>query len=297
MQRRSILAVAAALLAVVATVARADDGDSVAYHLFPTAAARAAQSKPDAQAATPRTMLYFGGPVLSHVKVVAVMWGADVDPTTSAKIGDFLAAAVNSTFMDKLKEYATNLRATDGHAGTNQVIGRGTYVGKFTIIPQNKARVVSDAAIQAELRGQIAAHKLPRDDLDTLYMVYFPAGITIRSFGKSCVTFEAYHSAASATATFRNLFYGVMPDCRQGFAEITYASSHEMAEAISDAIPTPGSHPAYPQAWNTHDGYEIADLCESVLPSRLVRGSQTYVVSRVFLNSIHRCGAGSFTSP
>lgn len=297
MQRRSILAAAAAFLAMAATAARADDGDSVAYHLFPTAAARAARAKPDAQAATPRTMLYFGGPVLSHAKVVAVMWGSDVDPTTSAKIGDFLAAAVNSTYVDKLKEYATNLKATDGHAGTNQTIGRGTYVGKFTIMPQNKARVVTDAAIQTELRGQIAAHKLPRDDLDTLYMVYFPASITIKSFGRSCVAFGAYHSATSATVKPRNLFYGVMPDCRHGFAEMTYVSSHEMAEAISDAIPTPGSHPAYPQAWNTQDGYEIADLCESAVPSRLVRGSQSYVVSRVFLNSIHRCGAGGFTSP
>jgi hypothetical protein len=291
-----MLAVAAMFLSAASAALGADNGDSTAYHVFPTAAQRAAMPKPSI-AATPPTMLYYGGPVLSHVKVVAVMWGAHVNLTTSGKIGDFLAAVVNSTFVDQLKQYATNRMGTTGHVGTNQLVGRGTYRGKFTIVPKNTARSLTDAMIQAELRGQISAGKLPKADLNTLYMVYFPAGITISSYGKSCVDFAAYHSASSEIVTPNNLFYGVMPDCRLGFSEMTEVTSHELAEAISDAIPTPGSHPVYPQAWNTHDGWEIADLCEYLSSVRLVHGSQSYPVARVFLNSVRKCSTGVFRSP
>jgi hypothetical protein len=264
--------------------------------VLPTAAQRAALPAPSVAATAP-TMLYFGGPVLSHVKVVAIMWGLGVNATTSAKIGDFLAAAVNSTFVDQFRQYATNRSAVTGRVGSNQLIGRGTYRGKFTIVPKNRARLLTDAAIQTELRGQIAAGKLPKSDLNTLYMIYFPPSITITSYGSSCVGFAAYHSASSVTVTPNNLFYGVMPDCWLGFAEMTDVTSHELAEAITDAIPTPGSHPAYPQAWNTHDGWEIADLCERLSSVRLVHGSQSYLITRVFLNSVRKCSTGTFTSP
>ena len=128
--------------------------------------------------------------------------------------------------------------------------------------------------MQRELRAQIASGALPPHDNDTLYMIYFPPGVSI-SLGKdkSCVTFGAYHEAVSSTVTHRNIFYGVMPDCGDGFAGATIVSSHEFAEAVTDPIPTPGSNPAYPQAWNTSDGFEIADLCEGHI-TRLSAGGQ-----------------------
>src|SRR6202000_438818 len=120
-------------------------------------------------------------------------------------------------------------------------------------------------------------------------VMFFPQDITITSYGKSCIAFGAYHSASSTTVTPSNLFYAIVPDCGAGFSELTFSTSHEIAEAVSDAIPTPGSHPAYPQAWNTFDGYEIADLCESKSPVKLTHGAQGYDVARVFLNSTHKC--------
>jgi hypothetical protein len=249
--------------------------------------------RPDNRA---QSMLYYGGPVISNVKIVSVIWGPNVNKTTVAQIGGFLGALVNSTFIDQLAQYDTNVTAVNGKPGTNQVIGRGTYKGQTMITPRNTALKLTDAQIQTELKLQIAAGKLPKADLNTLYMIFFPASITISSYGTSCVAFDAYHSSSSATVTASNLFYGVMPDCGGGFGQMTITTSHETAEAISDAIPTPGSHPAFPQAWNTSKGYEIGDLCQNT-QSTLTAAGKTYAVQEVFLNSTKKCGTAKFTSP
>ena len=101
---------------------------------------------------------------------------------------------------------------------------------------------------------------------------------------------------ASPGTVGNNVFYGVMPDCNGGFVEQTVSSSHEFAEALTDGIPTPGSHPAYPQAWNTSDGEEIADLCEGTRTT-LTAGSKSYKIQQVFLNTTKACGKGAFHSP
>src|ERR1700758_4234022 len=61
---------------------------------------------------------YYGGPVISPPKVFAVFWGGNVDPETQANIGPFFANMLDSTYMDWLNEYQTNLTAVDGRHGT-----------------------------------------------------------------------------------------------------------------------------------------------------------------------------------
>jgi hypothetical protein len=56
-----------------------------------------------------------------------------------------------------------------------------------------------------------------------------------------------------------------MPDCGGSFASATRVSSHELNEAMTDAIPTPGSSPEFPQAWNNASGSEVGDLGERTL--------------------------------
>ena len=87
-----------------------------------------------------------------------------------------------------------------------------------------------------------------------------------------------------------------MPDCSGGFSYVTSVSSHEFSEAITDAIPTPGSNPAFPQAWNDANGNEIGDLCEGH-DTTLTAGSRTYTVQEVFTNDTNACATGKFTSP
>jgi hypothetical protein len=291
MSIRNISAAMALLLAGCAPALAATDGH--AYHLYVPGRHIALPAAPAA-----KTMLYYGGPVLASSQVVSVMWSAKVAPTTLHQVGPFLRAIVNSTYVDQLAQYSTNIVAVNGMQGTDQTIIRGSYLGQKIIVPANRKKVLTDAEIQTELLAQIAAGKLPPSNLNTLYMIYFPADISIVLDGsKSCKEFGAYHEATSSSVTPSNVFYGVMPDCDGGFGQfLTVASSHEFAEATTDAIPTPGSDPAYPQAWNNAQGYEIGDLCEGT-DATLTVGKKTYTVQEVFDNATNACGTGNFTSP
>jgi hypothetical protein len=275
--------------ALASASAHAPDG--AAYHMYvPNAPAAAPSADP--------SILYFGGPVISKVKVVIVLWGSQVPKTTTSRIKPFFKAITNSTYADQLSQYSTNgITGVNGKPGTNQTIVRGSLRGKFTITPINTSKTLTDGDVQTELEAQISSGALPAADLNTLYMTYFPAGITITLGGaKSCIAFGAYHEAVSSKVTKSNIFYGVMPDCNGGFNYMTSVSSHEFAEAVTDPIPTPGSNPAYPQAWNDANGNEIADLCEGHDTS-LTAGGQTYTVQQVFTNTTNACATGSFTSP
>lgn len=256
----------------------------------------------DGQAFAASNLAYYGGPVIEHAKVYAVFWGNGVPSQTQTGIGPFFANVLDSTHMDWLKEYNTNVRAVDGRAGTNQTIGRGAFAGSITIQPFNTSSDLKDEDIQRELEKQIQAGKLPPATDNNLYMIYFPAGISI-SIGDqaSCSTFCAYHEGFKSSGLGANVFYGVMPICGFGcgfggnaFDSMTIVSSHEMTEAITDPFPTPGNNPAFPQAWNTSDGQEIGDLC--------AQGSSTVtghgIVSKVqweYDNSISACNKGPWT--
>lgn len=244
------------------------------------------------------TMLYYAGPVISSVKPVAVIWGSHVNPITVQQIPGFLAAIANSTYVDQLRQYSTHRKGVNGMQGTGQTIVRGKSPGEFKIVPKNKSTQLTDADVQKEIEGQIAAGHLPAQDLNTLYMVYFPRNITVTlpGIGASCQAFGAYHEATSSSISATNVFYAVEPDCGGGFVGQTVPSSHEFAEATTDAIPTPGSHPAYPQAWNTAQGSEIGDLCEGA-QTTLTAGKTVYQVQEVFDNAHNQCATGKFTSP
>ena len=249
---------------------------------------------------------YYGGPVLANVKVYSVMWGASVDATTQKQIGDFFSNTVNSSYMDWLKEYNTSVTGINGHAGTNQTIGRGSFAGQITITPTNTATNLDDAAIQTELDQQVTKGVLPKPDANTLFMTYFPAGITITIDGQaSCQAFCAYHEGFTSQ-TNGNIFYGVMPDqggaCALGcgfgaaFDNLTAVSSHEMIEATTDPFPTPATSPAFPQAWNTTDGNEIGDLCVGT-STQLTTQGLSYNLQQEFDNASAACAAGPYQSP
>lgn len=250
---------------------------------------------PDLSRAT--RMLYYGGPVISAAHVKVVFWGNTVAATTTRQAGPFLKAVVASTYADQLAQYATKgVAGIGGHTGT-QTIGRGLYLGQTVITPSNTATTLTDLAIRRELLHQITIGKLPQRTPNTLYMVFFPASITVTLDGSvSCQAFGAYHEANPGRTGVTNLLYGVMPDCGGGFGNISVATSHEYAEAVTDAIPTPGTHPAYPQAWNTSDGYEIGDLCEGS-NATLTAGTVKYAVQEVFDTKTNACKTGNFTSP
>jgi hypothetical protein len=244
-------------------------------------------------------MYYYGGSVFSTVRVVSVIWNRDVLKNTKQQVPLLSAALVNSTYIDQMGEYSTlHQKSVNGRKSTKQVIGRGAYYGQVVLQPHNSAKQLTDADVQAELERQIRKGALPARDANTLYMLYFPSYITIDLDGlTSCQDFGAYHFATIGTriAPRRNIFYTVEPECNSGFDYLTYAASHEFAEAVTDNVPTPGNSPDYPQAWNDTSGSEVGDLCP--FEGKLTDGTNTWTVTQFYLNSLKGCSTGDYTSP
>ncbi|MGO9065484.1 MAG: Ig-like domain-containing protein [Myxococcaceae bacterium] len=240
---------------------------------------------------------YFGGPVLSNAKVYAVLWSIAVSPDVALGVGGFYAAATNSEWVDWLTEYSTTLAAQvgshQGQPGTQQVIGRGTFAGSYTLpglsqayplcTPGGQLTCISDADIQSELDWQIRNGSLPVPDAHTVYMVHFPASVVISDpEAVSCKQYCAYHSSYLGTyqgGPAQNVAYAVVPDvgangCENGcgpgttFENTCLVASHELAESTTDtAIGLVSSVADYPLAWfntveATPSDTEIADLCD-----------------------------------
>jgi hypothetical protein len=292
----AICAVAAAAFAVAAPVqAFTYHG----YHIMATPSYMAKLKKIGRAPQAGEIFNYYGGSVFTAPRVVNVIWGPDVNPTTVSTVPAFGAALPVSTYLDQGgREYSTKgVTAINGHKGTNQVIGRGSYFGQVQIKPKNKGTDLTDADVQKELEYQIKKGKLPARDLNTLYMVYFPESVSINLDGlESCQDFGAYHFATKDTKlSKKNLFYAVEPDCNSGINFITFAASHEFMEATTDNVPTPGSFPDFPQAWNDDQGFEVGDVCGN--SGTLTAGSSHWTVTQFFLNSTKNCSTGNYTSP
>jgi len=282
---------AAAAFALAGTAQAASTGH---YHIFPMTSFK---SKPVAPPAG--DMFYYGGSVFSSAKLVTVIWNKDVLQNTKDQAPLFGAALVNSTYVDQMKEYDTKgVNSINGHGSTDQTIERGTYVGQFQLKPHNKSKSLTDGQIQKELKRQSAEGHLPPKDLNTLYMIFFPADISISLQGAlSCQAFGAYHFASNDhKLASKNIFYAVEPECNSGFAFLTFAASHEYAEATTDNVPTPGSNPDFPQAWNDAQGFEVGDKCSG--RATLTSDAGSWTVTQYYLNSLHGCSTQtSYTSP
>ena len=254
------------------------------------------QSELEAPAATTRTMLYFGGPVISNPKVYVVWWGnvANINPVLTAAhggIADFYAGVTNSSFLDWMNEYDTNIATQSGshtgQAGTGQHIGRGNFIGTRTLTPV-PAGNVTDAQIQAALDQAFTNGTLPQPDATTIYAIHFPRNVTITLDGsKSCSAFGGYHEATAET-TRHNAFYIVIPDCGNSFRSFTIVNSHELIEATTDVQPTPGTTPDFPQAWNNATGSEVGDLCEGTSGS-VSTALGSFTVQGIWDEASHGC--------
>src|SRR5258706_346424 len=121
---------------------------------------------------------YYGGPVVSNVVVVQVLWGA-CDSTVTDNLPTFYGDIVDSPYLDWLCEYNTNVTSYSGTT-SNQAIGRGTFGSQVTITPSITTNTISLDQIGAELAAQIDAANLPAPVLDaaghvnTVYMFHIP---------------------------------------------------------------------------------------------------------------------------
>ncbi|HTD24630.1 MAG TPA: hypothetical protein VK738_18380 [Terriglobales bacterium] len=257
-------------------------------------------------------LTYFGGPVISNVHVVEVLYGSgaylpQVSQTATPSIASFFSDLTGSSgYVTLLSQYDT-----PASGGTNQTIGSGTFDGLFQIVPSaaNSGSTVDDTQIQAELLAQINAGHLPAPLLDsagnvnTIYMIYFPPGVTITQGGSSsCVGggFCAYHGTTSNTLNMKNVLYGVLPDMQAGsgcdvgcgssstFGNYTSVTSHELTEAITDADVGIATTFAAPLAWYDMTNGEIGDICNAQQGSYTANGT-AYTIQLEFSNSANNC--------
>jgi hypothetical protein len=254
---------------------------------------------------------YFGGPIISNVQVIQVLYGSgsynpQVAGSSSPTMGNFFADITSTGLISLMQQYNTNISG-----GTGQVFGNGTFAGLFQIVPAagNNGSTITDTQIQSELLAQINAGHLPAPVLDalgnpnTLYMIYFPPGKTISQGGSnSCQAggFCAYHGTTSSTLNSKHVLYGVLPDMQAGsgcstgcgtstvFGNYTSVTSHELVEAMTDADVGIATTFAAPLAWYDMTNGEIGDICNGQQGSYTANGT-TYTIQLEFSNSANNC--------
>jgi hypothetical protein len=201
--------------------------------------------------ATPPELTYRNGPLLTNVEVFTVFWGAAWNGAQAAlvkKVNDFFDAILTSPLIDQLTEYNV--------AGKN--IGHGKRTGSIVVTHPAPHRTVTDNSIQVLLQHEIQANPaFPQPGPNTLYFIYLQPGVSVVQGGsRSCQAFCGYHDAINS-----QIFYAVMPypgctGCIGGmdpFDALTGTSSHELCEAITDAVPGLG--------WYDDSNGEIGDIC------------------------------------
>lgn len=294
-------------------------------HIVPFLGGQSIQRAMPGLFAPPGThMTYFGGRVISTIQIVQVLYGpgaylANVSSTSPPSVASFFTDVTQSSYMDLLNQYSSRgVVPADGGPSSDQVIGHGFFDGQFSITPSavNNGSVITDSQIQAELLDQVTAGNLPAPVLDaqgnntTLYMIYFPPGKTIKAGTlSSCASggFCAYHSSTVGKFGNQSLYYGVLPDmqppsaCSSGcgstdpFQNVTIVSSHELAEAMTDADVGTAAAVDRPLAWiDPNTGAEIGDVCTG-LPAIINPNGTTYFVQQEWSNLQNNCASGPVT--
>ena len=150
--------------------------------------------------------------------------------------------------------------------GVGQAVG-----GPHTRLTEAAQTQIDDNQIQQWLATKIkSTPNFPQPDASTVYVIFYPDTTTITLQGQSsCQAFGGYHNSARVGG--KDVPYAVVPNCGsfgplQGIDAITGATSHELIEAVSDAVPL--SNPAYgttePAALGflLAGGVELGDMCE-----------------------------------
>lgn len=247
-------------------------------------------ASPASAAATPH-LSYYGGHVLSHVKVDLVVWdrwsyGRSVPLSGTRSMSSFFRGVTASKYLDWLSEYDT----------PTQHIGRGSLEGVYTLHPPSAANgsTVSGTQIESALHSLIDTGRLPKPSTDRVYAIFFRSGQTIVTpDGNSTNNFCAYHD----TMTYKSstAYYAVLPyevtnrGCRMAstyFNSTTTIVSHELVEAITD--PGVGLNRV---AWYDRANGESADICAGASSAVSIVGGDgvSYTVQRIWSNRARAC--------
>jgi hypothetical protein len=261
-------------------------------HLLLTEGARAAADASKGTTTGARTnshtLSYFGGPVLQNVHVVPVYWNANV--AYQSNLNAFYSAVTTGQYMSFLSQYSTSSPA--------QTIGNGSRGTPY--VDDQTSTSLTDAQVQSRLNALFTAGALPAPNGNNLYMVHFPAGVSITdsSGNKSCVVFCAYHGTYVRNG--QNVYYGIVPDlgsggCQSGCGtstvvnNTTSVTSHEFAEAVTDPAVGLASTYSAPLGWYNKTYGEIGDICNGQQATTTLGDGSTYTVQKLWSNKSSAC--------
>jgi hypothetical protein len=163
-------------------------------------------------------------------------------------VNQFFDFILSSALLDQLSEYSV----------PGQNIGHGQRIGTVTLPAAQLPHSVSDNAIRHMLQQEIATNSaFPQPSRNTLYFVYLPPGVAVvQGGGRSCQAFCGYHDNIDGQVFYAAMPYPGCAGCTGGLSvaeALTSTSSHELCEAITDAIPG--------QGWYDDVNGEIGDIC------------------------------------
>lgn len=213
---------------------------------------------------------YNGGRILANPKIVTVTWASD-DATMVSRVQEFDDIITTTPWWNAVSsEYCQQ-------PGNAPCIGQGTSGGHVVISDAPDPSYTDSAGGgPSSLQDFIKAHAsatdagaadFPAPDDNTLYVLYFPPGVTITLDGDaSCNSFGAYHNTLAlpnANNVAINVAYAIIPRCGTKEATTTVSASHEIAEAATDPDIGVGilSYYMMNQTWAPAGG-EVGDLCE-----------------------------------
>ena len=228
---------------------------------------------------------YHGGALIQHVKVAPLLYGSSWQgKTTPAYLKSFLQTLfADGRYLANLAQYS---------AGGYQ-IGNGTALDPV-VDPAVLSKVdsehaatgiryqVTDDQIQAEIKAQFSAGKLPPPDADTLYVVCVQYDTVVIAGGSDSEGgFAAYHDYASDGGYAYAVIAPTGDDPSQvaktptGYhstlfnLDLTADISHELAEAVTD-----------PQmdGWSDDNQGEIADIPVTLNDLGLITDDQLYAL-------------------
>lgn len=218
-------------------------------------------------------IINYGGPMLTRLEAVAVFFGSvygtaglgnwQNDPELREQacgLLDFFRDITASSYLDRLAEYTP---------GGQPTISRGSLAGAaFVPFTAGKTygsfldNALTDADVRAMLQQAITDTVIPGLTPNRGYFVFLPPYIGVIHKGEVLPgSALGYHDSFQIAGTV--VPYAVMthpggvaslPNMTV-FEQLTYETSHEMVEMITDPTAQPGS------GWYTGDGLEVADIC------------------------------------
>ena len=133
-------------------------------------------------APAPAKLTYRKGPLLNAVEVFTIFWGKEWTSRPLSemmrKLNGFFDFIVTSPLIDQMSEYNT--------AAIKIRYGRRT--GSVTLTTNAPGASVTDTALQAFLKQQRAAGKVPKPTANTLYFIYLPPGVRVVMGGASVMS-------------------------------------------------------------------------------------------------------------